>query len=669
MAVTTAHPPHLIRRFAAFIQRHRWWFVAGLMLLTTLLAYGDALRLPFFFDDMTHYVWLRGHTLVSIFLTAAGRPYYRPMQYFLWKLYETLAGQDSVVGYHALTLIVQVVNATLVVLLARRLTRDKDRWWPAILAGLIFALFPFSYQVVTLPASFTHSMAALFTLLAVLGYARFRAGNRARWLSFSLVCAVLAFGSNEGTLLLFSLIGLTEFVGAYSRRQWRWAGAFAVLGALYFLWYRSRPSAGSQTLSLHSLETIFQNAVYALQGLTFPVQPLGRVLMQWGFNDQAAVLALGIPALIALAVLYYRSQQLRQFVLGAGWYAVCLTAPVLLLSHTYFLDAPRVFYLGSIGAAWLWANAVGLVAKPTGSRARLRQGLAVALALGILVPSFIFIRQRLDLHHLNAAPLNQALDVARQADWDANLLFVNLPAWVSTPQLWYPIGHEGALFMPKYSSLADFISTNLNQPSQALGIEFNSLSTPEPYYFGVYGSALGWEELAQRVDRASQVYFTVYGPDKIDLVEAGRVTHAAASAQDALAVFGDAVILERAGWSICRDRLQVKLDWFGAPGDAGQHVFVHVLNPDGSLAAQHDSPPLLGLRPFWQWSQGDRVEDVHPIDLSPLPRDRQYTIAVGLYDAGNGERLAPTLRNGEKPEDRTVRIGQVTLGDSQEPCR
>jgi hypothetical protein len=126
MAVTTAHPPHLIRRFAAFIQRHRWWFVAGLMLLTTMLAYGDALRLPFFFDDMTHYVWLRGHTLVSIFLTAAGRPYYRPMQYFLWKLYETLAGQDSVVGYHALTLIVQVVNATLVVLLARRLTRRTD---------------------------------------------------------------------------------------------------------------------------------------------------------------------------------------------------------------------------------------------------------------------------------------------------------------------------------------------------------------------------------------------------------------------------------------------------------------------------------------------------------------------------------------------------------------
>ena len=651
------------------MQRHPWWFVIGLMLITTMLAYGDALRLPFFFDDMTHYVWLRGHTLVSIFLTAAGRPYYRPMQYFLWKLYETLTGQDSVVGYHALTLIVHVVNATLVVLLVRQLTRAKDRWWPALLAGLIFTLFPFSYQVVTLPASFTHSMAALFTLLAILSYDRFRTGNRARWLSLSMVCAVLAFGSNEGTLLMFSLIGLTEFVRADPRRQWRWAGAFAVLGALYFLWYRSRPSASSQALSVHSLETIFQNAVYALQGLTFPVQPLSRVLMQWGLNDQVAVLAVGVPALIALAALYFRGKQPRQFLFSACWYAVCLIAPVLFLSHTYFIDAPRVFYLGSIGAAWLWANAVGLVADPIGSHVRLRQGLAVAFALGLLVPSFIFVRQRLALHDLNAAPLNQALDIARQSTQDANLLFVNLPAWISTPQIWYPIGHEGALFIPKYSSLADFTSTNLNRPSQVEGIEFKSLSTPEPYYFGVYGPALGWEELAQRVNQANRVYFTVYRPDQIEVVEAGHVTHAAGPASNALAVFGDATVLEKAEWSICRDRLNVTLDWFGAPGDTGQHVFVHVLNPDGSLAAQHDSPPMLGLRPFWQWAKGDRVVDVHPIDISQLPRDRQYAITVGLYDLSSGERLAPVLASGEQPASRAVQIGQFTIGALPDTCR
>lgn len=648
--------------------RLNFLFAAVLITAVTLLAYGDALRLPFFFDDMIHYVWLRGQTLTSIFLTAAGRPYYRPMQFLLWKLYETFTGQDSVIIYHALTLIVHLFNALLVVLLVRRLTRAKDRWWPAILAGLIFALFPFSYQVVTLPASFTHPMAALFTLLSVLSYDRFRTNGRSRWLATSLLSAVLAFGSNEGTLLIFGLIGLAEFLGNYPRRQWRWTAVFALLGVLYFLWYRSRPNDNTDPLGVRSLETIFQNAVYALQGLTFPIQPLGRVLMQWGLSDQAAVLVLGVSALIALAAVYARARKSRQFVYGVGWYAVCLAAPVLLLSHNYFIDAPRILYLGSIGAAWLWANSIAHLANPIGSRVRLRQGMAVVLALGVLVPSFIFIRQRMDLHHLNAAPLNQALAVARQSDRDANLLFVNLPAWVSTPQFWYPIGHEGALFMPKYSGMAHFVSTNLNQPSRAAGVEFNSLSTPEPYYYGVYGPALGWEQLVPLVRNADRVYFTVYAPDHIELVEAGRVVNTEQPAQSGVAVFGDEAVLEAASWAICHNRLNVRLNWFTPPG-ADWHVFVHVLGPDGALAAQHDSPPLQGLYPFWQWAEGDRAEDVHPIDLTQLPRDRPYTIAVGLYDPGSGERLTPTLRNGERPEDRAVRIGQLAIGDSQDTCR
>ena len=66
--------------------------------------------------------------------------------------------------------------------------------------------------------------------------------------------------------------------------------------------------------------------------------------------------------------------------------------------------------------------------------------------------------------------------------------------------------------------------------------------------------------------------------------------------------------------------------------------------------------------PFWQWSKGDRVEDVHPIDLSQLPRDRQYTIAVGLYDPATASGWRPRCTTGEKPEDRAVRIGQFTIG-------
>ncbi|HZY42146.1 MAG TPA: hypothetical protein VFF59_09125, partial [Anaerolineae bacterium] len=481
------------------LTRHTLTLTTLIMTVATVLAYGDALRLPFFFDDMTHYIWLHGQTLTSIFVDAAGRPYYRPMQFFLWKLYETVFGVDSVIFYHALSLFVHAIDAVLVVLLVRRLTHS-DRWWPAILAGLIFTLFPFSYQVVTLPASFTHPMVALFVLLSVLAYDSFRATGRRRWIVGSLIFGLLAFGSNEGSLLLAGLIALVEWPhppapSPESNRTILKRGSrllpamvFGVMAALYYLWYQARPHDVSNGFGLRSLETIIQNAIYALQGLTFPLQPLGRVLMTAGLSDQAAVLIIALPTLLVLAVLFAQARRFKHFVFGVGWFALCLTPPVLILSHDYFINAPRVLYLASIGAAGLWAGTIDLIAASQ-TRVVVRHGLAGVVALIVIVPSMMFIRQRMDLHNLNAAPLKAALNVASQTPADTKLLFVNLPAWISTPELWYPIGHEGALFMPSYSTMADFVSTNLNRPSQAVAVEFNSLSTPQPYYYGVYGPA------------------------------------------------------------------------------------------------------------------------------------------------------------------------------------
>src|SRR3974377_1943874 len=108
-------------------------FALSLIVATTLLAYGADLRLPFFFDDLQHLVWLRNQTVGSILISEAGRPYYRPLQFLAWKLYETIAGNDSALLYHALNVVLHLVNACLVVLLARRLSDHKERWWPAIL--------------------------------------------------------------------------------------------------------------------------------------------------------------------------------------------------------------------------------------------------------------------------------------------------------------------------------------------------------------------------------------------------------------------------------------------------------------------------------------------------------------------------------------------------------
>ncbi len=626
-----------------------------------LLAYGDSLWLPFHFDDIPHYRWLNGQSLGSIWLTAEGRPYYRPVQFFAWKLYETIFGRDSVAVFHGLSVLVHIVDALLVALVARRLigAQPGAAWGLGMAAGLIFALFPFSYQAVPLPASFTHPMAVLFVLLAILAYDRFRTRGGGRWLVGAWACGLLAFASNESSLALPAAIALYEVLRTPRSTRWRWIILFALLAAAYTAWYQTRPRQGGGALSVQNGEAIVQNTMYALQGLTFPLQPAGRALMDWGLGDHAAVLLVGGTSLAGLAVVYVRAGQLRRWMWGVGWSAGFAALPILLLSHDYLINAPRVLYLASCGAAWLWSGAVALLWD-----VRRRPAAALLMAV-LLAPSFGFIRERMGLYHLNAGPLQAAIEVTKQSDPAARLLFVNLPAWVSAPRFWYPIGHEGVLFMPGYASMADFVSVNTGRPSRAVGVEFNNLSTPQAYHYGVYGPPLDYDQLASYVRAAERVYFAAYAPESIELIEAGRLLSAAAPSGSVRSTFGGSLALEKVDWSVCANRLRVMLDWRAIgppPGDV--HIFVHVLDADGSLVAQHDSPPLLGLMPFFQWQAGDRAQDVHPIALSNSLENGPYAITVGLYDVATGRRLPAVLAGAAGSPDDAVPIASFTPGSA-----
>jgi len=633
-----------------------------LITAAVLLAYADSITLPFHFDDIPHYLWLNDQSLGSIWLSAAGRPYYRPMQFLGWKLYETAFGRDSVVVYHLMSLLVHALDAVLVALVARRLADCKpgEGWWRAAAAGLTFALFPFSYQVVPLPGSFTHPMVALFVLLSILAYDRFRTHGRCawRWLIAALVCGVFAFASNEGSLVLAAAIALYEFARAPRPIRWRWAGSLALLAVVYFAWYESRPMLAGDEVRVRGLEAVVQNAMVALQGATFPLQPIGRALMGWGFSDHGAVLSIGVLSLSALAVLYARAGEFRRWFFGAGWFATFMVVPVLLLSHDYLINAPRVLYLSACGAAWLWAGAAGIV------RRRGRRLASLAFMVVVLAPSFIFIRQRMALYHLNAAPLQEVIDVALRSGPADRLLFVNLPAWVSAERPWYPIGHEGVLFLPAYATLSEFVFVNTGRPSQAIGIEFNTLTMPQAYHYGVYGPPLDYERLEFEVGSAVEVHLAAYKSQVIELNAAGRMLDQARPSGGDRASFDGLVTLESAAWLACADRLDVALVWRAdafPPPDA--HIFVHVLDTRDALIAQHDSPPLQGLLPFWQWQPGDRARDEHPIDLPAPSEGASYTLAVGLYDVVTGQRIPAALADGSRPPNDAVSVGDFTPGE------
>jgi hypothetical protein len=84
----------------------------------------------------------------------------------------------------------------------------------------------------------------------------------------------------------------------------------------------------------------------------------------------------------------------------------------------------------------------------------------------------------------------------------------------------------------------------------------------------------------------------------------------------------------------------LKLIWqTSAIPPADYTVFVHLVDPDGNLIAQADSPPAKGAYPTSLWDPGEIIVDEHEIrDLPP----GHYTLQVGLYQPDTGERLPVT---------------------------
>jgi hypothetical protein len=111
--------------------------------------------------------------------------------------------------------------------------------------------------------------------------------------------------------------------------------------------------------------------------------------------------------------------------------------------------------------------------------------------------------------------------------------------------------------------------------------------------------------------------------------------------------FGDNITLERAGAASLAKRggvLPVVLYWRTArPIAADYHVFVQLLDGEGTRVAGSDGEPALGTRPTTGWQPGEVVQDRHglmlPADLPPA----EYRLIAGLYLPDSGERLPAVL--------------------------
>ncbi len=109
------------------------------------------------------------------------------------------------------------------------------------------------------------------------------------------------------------------------------------------------------------------------------------------------------------------------------------------------------------------------------------------------------------------------------------------------------------------------------------------------------------------------------------------------------AIFGERIALE--GYGMMEqvkpgDVLTVNLHWKAmAPLSEDYHLFVHLVDQEGTLWAQKDSP-----KPTSAWQPGEEVDDKQAMLLPRHIPPGQYQIVVGFYLLESGQRL--TLADG-----------------------
>jgi hypothetical protein len=676
--------------------------------------YAYVLPLPFFRDDMVMLLWLRDMSWERLWVDATGFPYYRPLSFSTLKLSELVFGWPEPISLHVLNLALHSANSVMVALLAGRFFDGRGKRIAAISAGLLFAAYPFTYEIIPTTGPIFQLQAAFFGLGAALAYANFRSQHSpqvreiqnlqslssglksGKWLVVSLLLALLGAFTCEYGVIIPAFVLTVEVMLWWKNRPtmnrrathikpaeggYRFSCiplAYFIFSAIYLaLWVVVPKSRAEVPLMLQGLAAAFKNmpvtGLYYLQGLTYPFQTLAWPLVRaTGASNQLAVGLIAAMTLMVIVTLFVRARRLPLLVFALAWFLIAIAPMWPTLNADYTLNGPRLHYLPSMATSLIWASIIAILTTDRGRRTvvsglpalAVRPGpsaVGLILLTAALAQSLWFLYGMADMITIGARTTADVSHAIAATPPDEPTLVINFPSWIGRrkTETTFALGEEGISFLPGYSTMREMVRLNTRQDRNVQQVTFTN-TIKEWKYDQRLGLLVNWNKLVKAVRAAKLVWAVEYLPDKLQLREAGASLGAAATGAPSV-TFDEQLGVRPISTMLTGQGLRVELAWTTViTVDRQLTAFIHVYNGQGQLAAQQDGYPLLGNYPPWQTQVDETVRDVRHVPLPRLPAGH-YGVGLGMYDAETGQRAAALARTGERLENDVYLIYEFDI--------
>lgn len=624
--------------------------------LLAFISYARALHFAFFNDDPTgNFAWLEARSLVQLWTNSEGYGFYRPVAFTLWRGLRVLFGGYHSAAFHGVSLLIHASNTVLIWLLARTLGGRRVYAW---LVVALFVTFPFNFEAVAYVAALFHPLVTFWILLTLWLYEQAKQTDKRYYLALAHLTIGLGLFSHEsGVMIPFILFAWEIGTTRHSIPEvFRRVIPFFLAPIIFICLWFTVPKTGE--MQLPTLTHVSKNLLPVLQTITYPLLPLVSLQQE----ETVALWLLGISSAIGLGSVAWWIGRIRLWLFALLWVGFTVAPSVISLEPVYFLGSPRLHYLPAVGVAVLW----GILALAL-TRIRpsvIQWGGQIVLVLALVLPPLPYISCQMDFYaeasDIVRGMVTRAIQVANSSTADP-LVFVNVPLFFTSypdhpdgcpnPYLWAPMG---SVVIPPYADPTDFIYMNGGPARAARTVTLLEYSPT----WVTQGEPQSLDELASLIERSPIFVFNLSEGDFLDLS-----AHWQPEGNELvpLARFGEVINLVSASSTRRDDAVAVALTWQALePTNASYSVFVHLYRDSAGLVAQHDGPPVEGYVPTSLWRKADLVTDYHEITFDSPLQPGTYTVAVGLYDPEDNERLPVTVE-GEPVSDRVYIIQQFTV--------